>query len=151
MSRQDIEDILSVLPDDWTLLEGAGLDADGMADLVHVSGVEATISHVPEPGNLAILYAVLGAPEDPLAVYRKVLEGAHLWDKTRSVTIGLRPGSNELAAFAAIPLGEGFGQRFDDVSRAFAEDCLIWAGIVAGLDEAEDAEEHALLDPSARI
>lgn len=145
MTRARLEAAMETLPSDWS--GEFSLDADGLTDLYHKSGLELSVCYMPDPSNSVVVLADLGEPKDQLAVYRRVLEGAYLWSETMVVSIGIRPGSDTLAAFASLPVDDGLVERFPSHLQRFVDACLQWSDRLTDFDSELPTEAIPMAGP----
>ena len=96
MFKPQLLHLLNHLGEDWAT-ESEGLDNNGLIGLTHSSGTSLILAYVPVPTETLALYGDVTTLEDDAGL-RHAFEKMHFWTGFEIPTLGLVPGTNDLAA-----------------------------------------------------
>lgn len=120
-------------------IQAAPVDPDGGAVLVLPDGAAALLMR-PDPADaIALLYAEVGAPVDPLPLFRRALVETSLWHMGPDATLGVVEATGELTVSVRIDFAEDAEQAIAAGLRRFAELVAHWRAEVDA-SEIDDAD-----------
>lgn len=125
---------------------GLALDAEGCASLETQAGWPMLLVLLPPPSEALVLYAELGVPEDPLALYRKALTDTHLWRGGQDFTLGVAPESEALTAAMIVPADDRLEHELPEALERFERSVAEW---LAALEAQQAIEEP--VEPSHSV